>query len=221
MSEQLDEVRMVSVRQKSRRSDFGKGLMILSGVLLVIGVIGSIMVPWSDISEVRSNIAKRTEETPNRFLAPGSMTVDLPPGRVFIEYFTDDSLEDVRYITSSELVFEITITDAEGVPLEIEHEATQRANLPSSRPGKKATAVLIGTAAIPSAGPHEITLTLPPGESSEAVAEILIIDSKDQDRLLAAVWPGIGFGCGLGGGVFFGIVGCLAIWIEKRAGMNQ
>ena len=221
MSKEQDENSMISARGSAQRSGFGRGLLVLASVLLVIGVIGSILMPWSAVEKVRMDMARRAEESPNRFLAPGSLDVDLPAGRIFVEYFTDETLDDMRHITSSELTFDLSVTDASGTTIEVEHESTQRANLPSSRPGRSAAAILVGTAPIPAPGRHRITLSLPPDESSQAVAEILVINQAEQDQLYAAIWPGIGVGCGIAGSVFFGLTGLLALWVEKRAGMNR
>lgn len=221
MSSDEDRNPMISARGAARRSGFGRGLLVLASILMVIGVIGSILMPWSEVEQVRKDMARRAEESPNRFLAPGSLDVDLPAGRIFVEYFTDQTLDDVRHITSSELVFDLAVTDPSGTTVEVEHESTQRANLPSSRPGRSAAAILVGTAPILEAGRHRITLTLPPDESSQAVAEILVINQTEQDQLYAAIWPGIGVGCGLAGSVFFGLTGLLALWVEKRAGMSR
>ena len=212
---------MISARRAARRSGFGRGLVILAAVLAVIGAIGGILLPWSEVARAQREFALRVETSDNRFVAPGSLSMDLPAGRIFVNYFTDETFGDDRYSTSSELVFDLVVTGPDGEPIAVEHEPTQRANLPSSRPGRSAAAILIGTAPITEAGLHDIKLDLQPGEAAQAVAEVLVMTAAEQAVFESALWPGLGFGCGIAGGAFFGVAGLLAIWLEKRAGLGR
>ena len=132
---------MISARRAARRSGFGRGLVILAAVLAVIGAIGGILLPWSEVARAQREFALRVETSDNRFVAPGSLSMDLPAGRIFVNYFTDETFDDVRFSTSSELVFDLVVTGPDGEPIAVEHEPTQRANLPSSRPGRSAAAM--------------------------------------------------------------------------------
>lgn len=216
-----DAIRMVSARGRARRSGLGRGLFVLSGVLAVVGIVGAAMTPWSSLAEARRSIATRaTSASPHRFLAPGTGTFDLPAGRIFVSYLTDSAFEDTRYMASAELVFDLTVTAADGTPVEVEQEVTQRANLPSSRPGRSATAVLVGAASIPIAGPHVVSLRLGEAEVGQAVAEVLIMDRREVEALENAFKPLLAAGCGFGGALFFAVFGGIAVWLEKRAGVG-
>ena len=220
MSDHSDN-RMVSARGRSRRSGLGRGLFVLAAVLAVVGIVGAAMTPWSELGAARRSIAKRaTSDAPHRFLAPGSGTFDLPAGRVFVSDVTDAELDGTRYMASGELVFDLTITTADGAAVEIEHEPTQRANLPSSRPGRSATAVLIGAASIPAAGPHTVSLRLGDAEVGQAVAEILVMDQREVEALERSFKPLLAGACGFLGAIFFAIFGGIAIWLERRAGIG-
>lgn len=213
--------RMLSARGRARRSGLGRGLFMLAALLGVLGVVGAAMTPWSELGDARRSIATRaTSASPHRFVAPGSGTFDLPEGRIFVSYLTDAEFEDTRYMASAELVFELTVTTADGDAIEIEHEPTQRANLPSSRPGRSATAVLVGAASIPARGPHTVSLQLGDAEVGQAVAEVLVMDQAEVEALERAFKPLLAGACGFGGALFFAAFGGLAVWLEKRAGIG-
>ncbi len=212
---------MVSARGRARRNGLGRGLFTLAAMLAVVGIVGAAMTPWSDLGEARRSIANRANsDSPYRFVAPGSGTFELPAGRIFVSYLTDAEYEGTRYMASAEMVFELQVTTEDGGDIEIEHEPTQRANLPSSRPGRTSTAVLIGAASIPTPGRHTVSLTLGDAEVGQAVAEVLIMDQREVAALEKAFKPLLAGGCGFGGALFFAAFGGLAIWLERRAGIG-
>lgn len=209
---------LVSARAAARRPVLGRGLLIAGGLLAVVGIVMAIFAPWNSLTAARDAMRKRmTNEDPTRFLAPGSVTTELPSGRIFVSYLTDTELGEKRHIASAELVFELTVTDAAGAPIAIEYETTQRANLPSSRPGRSSTAVLVGAADIAEPGTYTITLELGENESSEAVADVFFLTRPEIAALDEAFGPVLGAFCGLGGGAFIALLGGITLWLEKRA----
>lgn len=211
---------MISARAGARRSRLGRGLLLMAATLAATGVVGAFLAPWSELSSARSSIAGRMEDESNhRFVAPGTGTFELPPGRIFVAYLTDAEFEGTRFITSPELVMDLRVTAADGGEIEVEHEPTQRANLPSSRSGRSSAAVLVGAATIPRADSWTVELVLPEGEVAQAVAEILVVDQSEVETLERAFYPVLGSLCGFGGAIFFGIFGGVAVWLEKRAGL--
>ena len=209
---------LISARSSARRPLLGRGLLIAGVVLAAIGLVMAALTPWSELSELRVSMKKRVaNQTPMRFIAPGDATFDLPQGRIFVAYLTDTELDGTRYLASSELVFELAVTDAQGRVMEIEYETTQRANLPSSRPGKPSTAVLVGAVTIPKPGPYDIALILGKNESSYAVADVFLVQEDEIETLNEAFRPVLTAFCGLGGGGFLLLLGGVTVWLEKRA----
>lgn len=213
---------MVSARARARRSGLGRGLLLIAAVCAITGVVSAIIAPWSDLLAARQAIATRmtTDTAAHRFLAPGHDRFELPAGRIFVAYLTDAEFEGTRYLASGEMVFDLTVTGDDGAAVEIEHEPTQRANLPSSRPGRSSAAVLVAAATIPTAGSYDVSLQLGEGEVGQAVGEILVLDQSEVETLEQAFTPVLGAMCGLGGAIFFGIVGGIAVWLERRAGVG-
>lgn len=209
---------LISARGSARRPLLGRGLLIAGIILAVAGVVMAAIAPWSELSELRANMQKRVaDQKPMRFVVPGNATFDLPEGRIFVAYLTDTEFEGTRYLASSELIFELTVTDADGQLLAIEYETTQRANLPSSRPGKPSTAVLVGAVTIPTPGPYDISLVLGENESSSAVSDVFVVQEDEIEMLNSAFQPVLAAFCGLGGGGFLSLLGGITIWLEKRA----
>ncbi len=209
---------LVSARAAARRPVLGRGLLIAGGLLALVGIVMAAFAPWSSLTAARDEMrARMTSEAPTRFLAPGSVQTELPSGRIFVSYLTDTELDERRYIASAELVFELTVTDASGAPVAIEYETTQRANLPSSRPGRSSTAVLVGAADIAEPGTYTITLELGDNESSQAVGDVFFLTRPEIAALDEAFGPVLGAFCGMGGGVFVALLGGVTLWLEKRA----
>jgi len=215
------ETPMVSARARARRSGLGRGLLVIAGLLAIGGMVSAILAPWSELLAARRAIATRMTDdtTPHRLVAPGTAAFDLPAGRIFVAYLTDAEFDGTRYLASGEMIFDLAVTDADGTAIEIEHEPTQRANLPSSRPGKSSAAVLVGAATIPKAGTYDVSMQLGEGEAGQAVGEILVLDQTEVATLEDAFTPVLGTMCGLGGAVFFGMFGGIAVWLERRAGI--
>ncbi|MBC01843.1 MAG: hypothetical protein CMJ34_00880 [Phycisphaerae bacterium] len=211
---------MISARAAARRPLLGRGLLMAGALFALAGVVMAFFSPWSELTTIRNQMRLRaTTEEPLRFLAPGSATFELPPGRIFVSYFTDTELDGTRHIASAELVFELVVTDAEGRPVDVEVEVTQRANLPSSRPGRSSTAVLVGAATLEEAGTYRIDLELGANEAGTAVADVFLVDDKDVDQLERAFAPVLATICGLVGGGFLAMLGVLTRWMEKRTRM--
>ena len=208
---------MISARAAARRPLLGRGLLIAGAILAVTGVVMAFIAPWSELASIRNQMRLRTAtEEPLRFLAPGSASFDLPKGRIFVSYRTDTELDGTRHIASGELVFELIVTDEQGRPVAVEVEATQRANLPSSRPGRSSTAVLVGAATIEQAGEYRIELELGENEAGTAVADVFLVNDKDVQKLERAFGPVLATICGLVGGGFLAMIGAITIWMEKR-----
>jgi hypothetical protein len=222
MTESTPESTMVSARARARRSGLGRGLLVIAAVLALTGVVSAFIAPWSELLAARQAIATRMtdDSTPHRFVAPGSANFDLPAGRIFVAYLTDAEFDGTRYLASGEMVFDLTVTGADGTVVEIEHEPTQRANLPSSRPGRASAAVLVAAATIPATGSYAVSMTLGDGEVGQAVGEILVLDQTEVAALEKAFMPVLGALCGLGGAIFFGVFGGIAVWLERRAGIG-
>ena len=110
----------------------------------------------------------------------------------------------------------MTILDAAGDPIDVEVEATHRANLQSSRPGRSAAAVLVGSAVLPDAGRYTFDLQLGENESSQAVADVFVIDANEVAVLESAFGPVLGTVCSGGAAALFGVLGGLTIWMERR-----
>ena len=209
-----------SARAAARRPMLGRMLLAMAVVLGVTGAVMALFAPWSELRQTRNQMQRRlSDEAPMRFVVPGEATLDLPAGMAFVSYLTDTEWEGTRYITSPELVFELTVTDADGRPIAVEFEPTHRANLPSSRPGRSSTAVLVGAADIPEAGRYDVTLVLGEKESSQAVADVFVVEAGERDALERALGPVLGSICGLGGAVVLAILGGITIWLEKRAAL--
>jgi hypothetical protein len=221
MTSESPESTMVSARARARRSGLGRGLLVIAAVLAVGGVISAFLAPWSDLLAARQAIATRmTDDTAgHRFVAPGAASFDLPAGRIFVAYLTDAEFEGTRYLASGEMVFDLAVTGDDGTVIEIEHEPTHRANLPSSRPGRASAAVLVGAATIPVGGTYDVAMQLGEGEVGQAVGEILVLDQTEVAALEKAFTPVLGTMCGFGGAIFFGIFGGIAVWLERRAGV--
>ncbi len=209
-----------SARASARRPMLGRLLLVMAVVLGLAGIGMAIFAPWSELRQTRNQMQKRlSSETPMRFVVPGEATLELPAGKAFVSYLTDTEWEGTRFITSSELVFELTVTDPAGDPIAVEFEPTHRANLPSSRPGRSATAVLVGAVDIPETGLYDVKLVLGEKESSQAVADVFVVQEAEAASLERALGPVIGSICGLGGAVVLAILGGITIWLEKRAAM--
>lgn len=209
-----------SARASARRPLLGRTLLVMAAVLAVMGLVMTSLAPWQELFQARRQMQSRlSTEDPMRFVVPGKTTLELPAGKAFVSYLTDTEWEETRYITSSELVFELTITDMDGTPIAVEFEPTHRANLPSSRPGRSATAVLVGAADIPASGRYGIELVLGDNESSQAVADVFVVEAAEASALERALGPVIGSICGLGGAVGLGILAGITLWLEKRAAM--
>jgi hypothetical protein len=221
MTSESSESTVISARARARRSGLGRGLLVIAGILAIGGVVSGFLAPWSELLAARQAIASRmTDDTAShRFVAPGTAAFDLPAGRIFVAYLTDAEFEETRYLASGEMVFDLAVTSDQGVVVEIEHEPTQRANLPSSRPGRSSAAVLVGAASIPTAGTYEISMQLGEGEVGQAVGEIMVLDQTEVAALEKAFTPVLGTMCGLGGAIFFGMFGGIALWLERRAGI--
>jgi hypothetical protein len=210
---------LVSARAVARRRKpfLGKFLLILAALLGLASIIMATQVSWSELSDARAAMRKRMEnETPHRFLVPGQASFDFPAGRIFVSYLTDTEFEETRYLAPTELVFELVITDAQGALVDVEVEPTQRANLESSRPGRPASAVLVGSAVLPAEGTYTFDLTLGPRESSRAVADVFVINDAEVAALESAFAPLMGFFCSGGGGLFLGLLGAISLWMERR-----
>lgn len=213
------EPRLVSARgmARSRRPRLGRFLLGIAAILAVGAIVAAFNVSWSTLESTRADMRRRMEtETPHRFLAPGRATFDFPAGRVFISYLTDTEFEGTRHLAPGELVFELTILDAAGDPIDVEVEPTQRANLESSRPGRSSSAVLVGSAVLPEAGRYAFDLQLGANESSRAVADVFVIDAAEVAVLESAFGPVLGTVCSGGAAALFGVLGGLTIWMERR-----
>ena len=210
---------LVSARAVARRRKpfLGKFLLILAALLGLASIIMATQVSWSELSDARAAMRKRMEnETPHRFLVPGQASFEFPAGRIFVSYLTDTEFAETRYLAPTELVFELVITDAEGALVDVEVEPTQRANLQSSRPGRPAAAVLVGSAVLPAKGTYTFDLTLGPRESSRAVADVFVINNTEVAALESAFAPLLGFFCSGGGGLFLALLGGISLWMERR-----
>lgn len=209
-----------SARASARKHMLGRLLLVMAGCLGLAGIVVAVLAPWGDLLQTRNAMQKRLgSETPMRFVVPGAATLELPAGKAFVSYLTDTEWEGTRYITSSELVFELTVTDERGDPIDIEVEPTHRANLPSSRPGKSSMAVLVGAVDIPKTGPYRIELLLGDNESSQGVADVFVVETVEAESLERALGPVVGSICGLSGAIFLGILGGITLWLEKRSTM--
>ena len=212
---------MISARAAARRPLLGRGLLIAGALFVLAGIVMAVISPWSELASIRNQMRMRAAtEEPLRFLAPGSATFDLPKGRIFVSYRTDTELDGTRHIASAELVFELIVTDEDGRPVAVEVEATQRANLPSSRPGRSSTAILVGAATIEKAGKHKIDLQLGANEAGTAVADVFLVDDQDVEQLERAFGPVLATVCGLVGGGFLAMLGAITVWMEKRSRMT-
>lgn len=213
------EPRLVSARgmARGRRPRLGRFLLGIAAVLALGAIVAAFNVSWTKLETTRADMRRRMEtEVPHRFLAPGSATFDFPAGRVFISYLTDTEFEGTRHLAPGELVFELTVLDAAGDPIDVEVEATQRANLQSSRPGRSSAAVLVGSAVLPKAGTYVFDLQLGANESSRAVADVFVIDAAEVAVLESAFGPVLGTVCSGGAAALFGVLGALTIWMERR-----
>ena len=213
------EPRLVSARglARGRRPRLGRFLLGIAAILAIGAIVAAIIAPWTELKMMHANMQRRLErEIPHRFLAPGEATFEFPAGRPFVSYLTDTEFEGTRHLAPNELVFELTILDSDGAPVDIEVEATQRANLPSSRPGRSAAAVLVGSAELPDAGKYTFDLQLGENESSRAVADVFVIDANEVAVLDSAFGPVLGTVCSGGAAALFAMLGGLTIWMERR-----
>ncbi|MAD20143.1 MAG: hypothetical protein CMJ52_08135 [Planctomycetaceae bacterium] len=213
------EPRLVSARgvARSRRPWLGRFLLCIAAVLAVGAGVAALIAPWTELSTMHADMRHRMEtEIPHRFLAPGTAAFEFPAGRVFVSYLTDTEFEGTRHLAPNELVFELAILDASNNAIDVEVEATQRANLPSSRPGRSATAVLVGSAVLPTAGTYTFDLQLGVNESSRAVADVFVIDATEVAVLDSAFGPILGTACSGGGALIFAILGGVTLWMERR-----
>ncbi|MCP4796216.1 MAG: hypothetical protein GY885_08680 [Phycisphaeraceae bacterium] len=213
------EPRLVSARgmARGRRPRLGRFLLGIAAVLALGAIVAAFNVSWTKLESTRAEMRRRMEtEIPHRFLAPGTGVFEFPAGRVFISYLTDTEFDGTRHLAPNELVFELTILDAAGDPIDVEVEATHRANLQSSRPGRSAAAVLVGSAVLPDAGRYTFDLQLGENESSQAVADVFVIDANEVAVLESAFRPVLGTVCSGGAAALFGVLGGLTIWMERR-----
>ena len=90
------------------------------------------------------------------------------------------------------------------------------AALPAYRPGRSAAAVLVGSAVLPDAGRYTFDLQLGENESSQAVADVFVIDANEVAVLESAFGPVLGTVCSGGAAALFGVLGGLTIWMERR-----
>ena len=213
------EPRLVSARgmARGRRPRLGRFLLGIATVLALGAIVAAFNVSWTKLESTRAEMRRRMEtEIPHRFLAPGTGVFEFPAGRVFISYLTDTEFDGTRHLAPNELVFELTILDAAGDPIDVEVEATHRANLQSSRPGRSAAAVLVGSAVLPDAGRYTFDLQLGENESSQAVADVFVIDANEVAVLESAFGPVLGTVCSGGAAALFGVLGGLTIWMERR-----
>ncbi|MCP3859720.1 MAG: hypothetical protein GY704_08720 [Phycisphaeraceae bacterium] len=213
------EPRLVSARgmARGRRPRLGRFLLGIAAVLALGAIVVAFNVSWTKLESTRAEMRRRMEtEIPHRFLAPGTGVFEFPAGRVFISYLTDTEFDGTRHLAPNELVFELTILDAAGDPIDVEVEATHRANLQSSRPGRSAAAVLVGSAVLPDAGRYTFDLQLGENESSQAVADVFVIDANEVAVLESAFAPVLGTVCSGGAAALFGVLGGLTIWMERR-----
>ncbi|MDG1361641.1 MAG: hypothetical protein P8J88_11990 [Phycisphaerales bacterium] len=213
------EPRLVSARgmARGRRPRLGRFLLGIAAVLALGAIVAAFNVSWTKLESTRAEMRRRMEtEIPHRFLAPGTGIFEFPAGRVFISYLTDTEFDGTRHLAPNELVFELTILDAAGDPIDVEVEATHRANLQSSRPGRSAAAVLVGSAVLPDAGRYTFDLQLGENESSQAVADVFVIDANEVAVLESAFGPVLGTVCSGGAAALFGVLGGLTIWMERR-----
>jgi hypothetical protein len=213
------EPRLVSARgvARGRRPRLGRFLLGIAAVLALGAIVAAFNVSWTKLDSTRADMRRRMEtEVPHRFLAPGSATFDFPAGRVFISFLTDTEFEGTRHLAPSELVFELTVLDAAGDPIDVEIEPTQRANLQSSRPGRSSSAVLVGSAVLPKAAKYTFDLQLGANESSRAVADVFVIDAAEVAVLESAFGPVLGTVCSGGAAALFSVLGALTIWMERR-----
>ena len=210
---------LVSARgmARKRRPRLGRFLLGIAAVLAVGAVVAAFNVSWTRLETTRAEMRHRMEtEIPHRFLAPGTGVFDFPAGRVFVSYLTDTEFDGTRHLAPNELVFELTVLDAAGDPIDVEVEATHRANLQSARPGRSAAAVLVGSAVLPDAGKYRFDLQLGENESSRAVADVFVIDENEVAVLESAFGPVLGTFCSGGAAAFFGVLGGLTLWMERR-----
>lgn len=213
------EPRLVSARgmASGRRPRLGRFLLGVAAVLALGAIVAAFNVSWTKLESTRAEMRRRMEtEIPHRFLAPGTGVFEFPAGRVFISYLTDTEFDGTRHLAPNELVFELTILDAAGDPIDVEVEATHRANLQSSRPGRSAAAVLVGSAVLPDVGRYTFDLQLGENESSQAVADVFVIDANEVAVLESAFGPVLGTVCSGGAAALFGVLGGLTIWMERR-----
>ena len=214
-TQKTPDVQMQRIRATGRIGPF---LLVLSGICVVVGIIGFILfnLPSSKafMAELRNKAQK--EEFPT-FKAPGSFTQEFTEGTIWVSYFTDSEISDVRYQVPDSLMFDLEVKDNSGAPVTVNMEPTQRASLPSSEAGKTRSAVLIGIAELPADDAYTVTLTLPENQANKAVAQIIHLDLPTQEETSRIItYLGIGV-CGGSGAVFFAGLGFGSMWFSKRA----
>ncbi len=209
------DVQMQRIRATGRIGPF---LLVLSGLCVLTGIVGFILfnLPSSKafLAELRNKAQK--EEFPT-FTAPGDFTKEFSAGTIWVSYFTDSDINDVRYQVPDSLMFDLEVDDSNGEPIIVNMEPTQRASLPSSDAGKTRSAVLIGIAELPADDDYTVKLSLPKNQANKAVAQIIHLDlptQKETSRIITYLGIGV---CGGSGAVFFGGLGFGSMWFSKRA----
>ena len=199
------------------RSGVATALFILAGICVISCAIGFIMLTLPSTRSFMNDLRRSAEnaEYP-QFLAPGTLSLELPAGMIWVSFFTDQSLDGTRYQAPDSLVYELRVTDASGGTVPIEMDPAHRAKL-ALDPNELRKAVLIGIAEIPHDGTYSVSLHLADETSNKAVAQLISMSIAERDRV-GAVMTYLGMGvCGGGGAVFFGVLGFGARWAQRRA----
>ena len=207
----------VPEQSKQPRGGVATALFIISGICFLACLVGFAMLfmpsTQSNMNELRSRA--ENAEYP-QFLAPGKHTLELSEGMIWVSFFTDESLEGVRYQAPSSLIYELAITDASGVEIPVESDPSARATLPLDSDEVR-KAVLIGLAEIPHDGTYTLSLDLDDQTTNKSVAQVIAMTAAERSevtKVMTFLCLGV---CGGGGAVFFGVLGLGARWAQQRS----
>jgi len=208
-------IQMQRIRATGRIGPF---LLVIAGFCVLAGIVGFILFNLPSSRAFRAELRNKAqkEEFPT-FKVPGEFTKEFTEGTIWVSYFTDSEIDGIRYQVPDSLMFDLEVEDANGVPVTVNMEPTQRASLPSSESGKNRSAVLIGIAELPTSDAYTVKLTLPENQANKAVAQVIHLDLATQEetsKVLAYLGTGL---CGAGGALFFAALGFGSMWFSKRA----
>ena len=205
------------MQRRRKKAGLAPFLLVLATISFLSCVVGFVLLslPSTRGFMAQLRIQAENSEYPT-FLAPGKHELELEAGIIWVSYFTDAEFEGARYQAPTSLVFNLTVQDANGQPLKVDMDPTQRANLPAKAGDGSRVAVLLGIVQIPQPGRYTIELTQSENQPNKAVAQVIMMSSEEKEKT-AQVLLYLGLGvCGGAGTVFFGVLGIGAVWVNRR-----